>query len=136
MLNTVVTALVAKGNTGLQQLKIIAYIRTHTSVHILQYTYLSTHTSVHIPQYTYLSTHTSVHIPQYTYMYSTSVQKNNTNTCSFYYTQTHIHIHEIIPPCDTRRREKVRALYSTVSGLLAVISRAYPRFLSPAPRNI
>ena len=42
----------------------------------------------------------------------------------------------VIPPCDTRRREKVGALYSTVSGLLAFISRAYPRFLSPVPRNI
>ena len=28
------------------------------------------------------------------------------------------------PPCDTRRRENVGALYSTVSGLLAIISRA------------
>ena len=28
------------------------------------------------------------------------------------------------------------ALYSVVSGLLAVISRAYPRFLSPVPQNI
>ena len=28
------------------------------------------------------------------------------------------------------------ALYSTVSGLLAVISRAYLRFLSPTPQNI
>ena len=45
-------------------------------------------------------------------------------------------MHELIPPCDTRRREKVGALYGAVSGLLAVISRAYPRFLSPAPRNI
>ena len=30
---------------------------------------------------------------------------------------------ELIPPCDIRRREKVGALYSAVSGLLAVISR-------------
>ena len=30
----------------------------------------------------------------------------------------------------------MRALYSAVSGSLTVISRAYPRFLSPAPRNI
>ena len=29
------------------------------------------------------------------------------------------HIHEPIPPCDARRREKVGALYSAVSGLLA-----------------
>ena len=28
------------------------------------------------------------------------------------------------------------ALYSTVSDLLVAISRAYSRFLSPAPRNI
>ena len=32
--------------------------------------------------------------------------------------------------------KKVGALYSTVSGLLAVISRAYPQFLSHAPRNV
>ena len=37
--------------------------------------------------------------------------------------------HIINPPCDTRR-EKVRALYSAVSGLLAVISRAQPQFPS------
>ena len=42
---------------------------------------------------------------------------------------------ELIPPCDTRR-EKVGALYSTVSDLLAAISRAYPQYLSPEPRNI
>ena len=41
----------------------------------------------------------------------------------------------LIPPCDARR-EIVRALYSAVSGLLAVISRAYPQFLSPVPWNI
>ena len=29
------------------------------------------------------------------------------------------------PPCDARRREKVGALYSAVSGLLAIVSRAY-----------
>ena len=46
------------------------------------------------------------------------------------------HIHEPIPPCDARRREKVGALYSAVSGLLAIISRAYPRFLSPVLWNI
>ena len=28
------------------------------------------------------------------------------------------------PPCDVRRREKVGALYSAVSGLLSIISRA------------
>ena len=44
--------------------------------------------------------------------------------------------HELIPPCDARRREKVGALYSTVYGLLAVISRAYPPFLSPVSRNL
>ena len=41
----------------------------------------------------------------------------------------------LIPPCDTRR-EKVGALYCVVSGLLAVISRAYPQFLSPVSRSI
>ena len=46
------------------------------------------------------------------------------------------YIHELIPPCDARRREKVGALYSAVSDLLAVISRAYPQFLSPVPQNI
>ena len=45
-----------------------------------------------------------------------------------------IYVRELIPPCVARRREKVGALYSTVSGLLAVISRAYPQFLSPACR--
>ena len=38
--------------------------------------------------------------------------------------------HKLISPRDARRREKVGALYSSFSGLLAVISRAYPRFLS------
>ena len=33
--------------------------------------------------------------------------------------------HELIPSCDIRRREKVGALYSAVSGLLAFSSRAY-----------
>ena len=41
-------------------------------------------------------------------------------------------VHELISPCDARRREKVGALYSAVSGLLVIISRAYPGFLSPA----
>ena len=40
----------------------------------------------------------------------------------------------VIQPSGTRRREKVGALYSAVSGLLAVISRAYPQFLSHAHR--
>ena len=31
--------------------------------------------------------------------------------------------YELIPSCDTRRREYVGTLYSTVSGLLAVVSR-------------
>ena len=53
------------------------------------------------------------------------------------YKNTLLHIrYELIPPCDTRRREKVEALYNVVSDLLAVISRAYPQFLSPAPQNI
>ena len=45
------------------------------------------------------------------------------------------YIHELLPPCDAERREKVGALYGAVSGLLAVISRAYPQFLSPVPRT-
>ena len=36
----------------------------------------------------------------------------------------------------TRKREKVGALYSTVSSLLAIISRIYPRFFFPASWNI
>ena len=35
-------------------------------------------------------------------------------------------MNNVIPPSDTRRREKVGALYSTVPGLLAIISRVYP----------
>ena len=39
-------------------------------------------------------------------------------------------------PCDARRREKVGIeLYNTVSGLISIISRAYPSFLSPVPWN-
>ena len=52
------------------------------------------------------------------------------------YNLTTIILYELIPPSDARRREKVGALYSVVSGLLAFISRAYPQFLSPVPRNI
>ena len=44
--------------------------------------------------------------------------------------------HELIPPCGAGRSEKAEALYSTESELLAVISRAYPRFLSSTPQNI
>ena len=36
------------------------------------------------------------------------------------------------PPCDARRRENVGALYGAVSGLLAVIRRAYTPYLSLA----
>ena len=49
--------------------------------------------------------------------------------CTLYQT------HELIPPCDARRREKVGALYSAISGLLVVISRAHPQSLSHAPQN-
>ena len=38
--------------------------------------------------------------------------------------------------CDARRRKSGSFLYSSALGLLAIISRAYPPFLSPAPRNI
>ena len=48
----------------------------------------------------------------------------------------HTYIYELNPPCDTRRREKVGALYSTVSGLLAVISRAHSISLSCATEYI
>ena len=40
------------------------------------------------------------------------------------------YIDELIPPCDARR-ERVGALYSSVSGLLPVISRVCTQFLSP-----
>ena len=43
---------------------------------------------------------------------------------------------ELIPPGGARRREKVGALYSVVSYLLAGFSRGYSRFLSPSPHNI
>ena len=50
----------------------------------------------------------------------------------------YIFIHELIPPCDTRKGENVGALYSAVYvyDLLVVISRAYPRLLSCVPQNI
>ena len=38
--------------------------------------------------------------------------------------------------CDVRRREKVGALYSVVSGSLAIISRACTLNFSPVPQNI
>ena len=42
--------------------------------------------------------------------------------------------YKLIPPCDARRG-KMGALYSAVSGLFAVISRAYPQFFSPVPHS-
>ena len=59
------------------------------------------------------------------------VSHGGISSCTVY-----IFTYELIPPCDARRREKVGALYSAVSGLLDVISRAYPQFLSSVPRNI
>ena len=44
-----------------------------------------------------------------------------TYTCMHECTYTHTHTHKLIPPCDTRRRERVGALYSALFFLLIIL---------------